>query len=224
MDPTNDTHVVVADSTFAVVPTWLLDLCPSRAIHLYGILARYANAQQEAWPSRATLAARMGCSVDTVDRALGKLVGAGALTITRRWTAQGEPTSSLYHVHVMPGGHLGGVAATVPPPSRTSADKVAAPVRHRTKANERETPPTPAADAAGGPSIPGHDGQHRNCRACGTSARQLAALANQPPPRPDWCGGCDETTRTVDELPSGSAHPTVRRCPTCHPLEIGRPR
>jgi hypothetical protein len=138
------------------------------------------------------------------------------VTITRRWTTSGEPTTSLYHVHVMPGGE---VAAPVRLGSRKAADQVAAPVRHRTKANEREDPPTPGATAPGGLGLPGHDGSHRNCRACGTSVRQLAALASVPPPKPTWCGVCDEHTRTLEVETPGSAHTTVKRCPTCHPME-----
>lgn len=225
MDPTtapdHAPHVVVADTTFAVVPTWLIGTVNSRAVHLYAILARHANAAQEAWPSRTTLATRMGCSTDTVDRALRSLVTAGALTITRRWTVTGEPTTSLYHVHVMPGGTHPQVAANLRPGSRTSADKVAAPVRHRTKAIERENnPPTPAAAAAGEP-LPAHHGQHRACRACGTSPRQLAEVASQPAARPPWCGHCDEATRLMDDEPTATGGAVVRRCTTCHPLEIG---
>lgn len=212
---TTDTHVVVADSTFAVVPSWLLDVAPSGAVHLYAVLARYADNQTgQAWPSRAKLAKRLGCSTDTVDRALKALVAAGALTITHRWTPAGDPTTSMYHLHVMPAG----VAAPVRLGSRKDAAGVAAPVRHRTRTIELEEPPTPAAGAAGARPTRAHHGQHTGCRACGTSPRQLAAVDKQPRARPPWCGVCDETDRTI-ELPGA----TVRRCPDCHPLTQQEP-
>lgn len=52
-----------------------------------------------------------------------------------------------------------------------------------------------------------HVGQHKRCRQCGTAPRSA-------PPRPEWCGECDASTRLRD-LGTGSA---VYRCPNCHPL------
>lgn len=204
------------DATFAVVPTWVLDSdVNAAAIRLYAVLGRYADQGGTCWPSRATLAARVRVSTDTVDRALRQLVGIGAVTITRRHGTDGSQTSSLYRLHVTPAGG----AANLRLPSRTSAETPAAPVRHRTRTIERENPPTPGADAPGEPDD--HQGQHKGCRACGTSPRQLAAAQRAEAARkPPWCGHCDEQTRTIEFEPAGkNAHTTVQRCHACHPLE-----
>ena len=39
------------------------------------------------------------------------------------------------------------------------------------------------------------------------------------PPRPEWCGRCDERTRQLDTEAGGR-----RRCPDCHPLKVGAPQ
>lgn len=192
---------LAADLTFAVVPTWVLSRAPSRAVHLYAILRRYADQGGAAWPSRATLAKRLGCSPDTVDRSLRDLRRIGAVTIEHRWTDAGVPTSNLYRLHAQPGdGPVdgeGGVAATVRPGSRNRAAGVAAPVRHeREPLNEsqgRETP-LPPVDVSEPPG--------------------RAARSGRPP----WCreDECDERTRLRD----GAAG--VTRCPLCHPAVAGR--
>lgn len=209
---TDDTRPLVADVTFAVIPTWLLDADVSAtAVRLYGVLRRYADQTGAAWPSRATLAARVQCSIDTVDRALRALVGAGAITIVHRRAPSGALTSSLYRLHAQPVGrpvdNRPDLAALMRPPSRTGAATLAAPVRQELEPlNER----TPNPAAAG--SCPAHpDGPGRSCRACGTSPRALRAAERTR--RDPWCGECDERTRLRDYdtlLPS--------RCPNCHPL------
>lgn len=212
---------IAADATFAVVPTWVLDSAVSaNAVRLYAVLARYTDAGGKCFPGRAELQGRLQVgSLDTVDRAMKQLVGIGAVTITRRWNAKREPIASLYTLHVTPRG----VAAPVRVGSRTPAPEVAAPVRHRTKAIEREDPPTPGAGAPGEPSPLEHHGQHSRCRACGTSPRQAAAEQRAAAAvKPPWCGHCDEQTRTIEFEPAGpSTHTTVQRCHACHPLEIG---
>ena len=206
---------LAADSTFSVVPTWVLDAAVSAsAVRLYAVLARYANSAGTCWPSRRTLAARMQVrSADTVDRALRELVAVGAVTVQHRRDESGAPTASLYRLHVVPAG----VAANLRPPSRTDAAGVAAPLRHRTRTIEREDPQPPARGAGG--DDPAHHGQHRRCRACGTSPRQQAEQQRAAAAvRPPWCGECDEPTRMVQgEAANGT--PLLSRCPTCHPLE-----
>ncbi len=85
---------------FSVVPEWVIDLEVSdRAVRLYAVLGRYADdAKHEGWPSRSTLAKRLGCSVDSVDRAKDELVAAGALEVEHRTKDNGEPTSNLYRI------------------------------------------------------------------------------------------------------------------------------
>lgn len=70
------------DRRFAIIDEWLLDLPISdRAVRLYAILARYAdNETHKAFPSRATLADRLNCSLASVDRAATELVTAGAMS------------------------------------------------------------------------------------------------------------------------------------------------
>jgi len=60
---------------FSIVPEWVLlrGLSPT-ALKLYVVLARFADYQTgRAFPSRETLADRMGCSEKTVDRAVREL-------------------------------------------------------------------------------------------------------------------------------------------------------
>jgi hypothetical protein len=210
-EPSDELHVA-ADVTFAILPTWLLDSSVSAsAIRAYALLASYAdNVTKRARPSRATLARRMGCSRDTIDRALRELVDVGALSRRKRWTDDGAPTSSEYVVHVVRRSELStGVAADVRLRTRTDAAGVAAPVRHRTRTNELEDPLTPALRAEGAE----HRGQHKRCRACGTSPRAVAAAQRAAAAvKPPWCGECDEQTRLVDVDAT-----TVARCSTCHP-------
>lgn len=76
------THSIRIDRRFAIIDEWLLDLPVSdRAIRLYAILARYAdNDTHKAYPSRATLADRLNCSLASVDRAATELVTNGAMS------------------------------------------------------------------------------------------------------------------------------------------------
>lgn len=215
---------VVADATFAVVPTWVLDGAPSRAVHLYALLRRYTDVDGLAWPSRATLASRLGCSTDTVDRAVAALERIGALTVERRFGADGAPTSNLYVLHAVPqpvGNPVddeGGVAAPVRLGSRTVAEGVAAPVRtEREPLNESQRTDPPYPPAAAGGSCPTHGNNPApRCRGCGTTPRQQRAAAEaESRRRPPWCGSCDERTRLSSVGDAG-----LRRCPTCHPLEV----
>lgn len=67
---------------------------------------------------------------------------------------------------------------------------------------------TPLPPHSGGDSC---NGQHVNCRGCGTTRRQQERAARNA--RPDWCGTCDEPTRML-----GRDSETPSRCPACHPL------
>lgn len=76
---------VRVDVPFAIIPEWLLTAeVGHAAIRLYAILWRFADTERRAHPSRRTLADRMGCSKDTIDRALRELVSAHALVVKRR--------------------------------------------------------------------------------------------------------------------------------------------
>lgn len=86
------------DRRFAIIDEWLLDLPISdRAIRLYAILARYAdNETHKAFPSRATLADRLHCSLASVDRASTELVKNGAMSKTFR-----ANSSIIYTLHTV---------------------------------------------------------------------------------------------------------------------------
>lgn len=90
---------------FAIVPEWILDADVSdRALRLYAVLGRYANENRQSFPSRRTLAARLRCSVKTVDRTLSELEQAGALTVERRRDEEGDNATNLYTLRFAPPG------------------------------------------------------------------------------------------------------------------------
>jgi hypothetical protein len=62
---------------------------------LYGILGRYANDEDAAWPSRGLLAKRMGTTTKSVDRRVAELVAAGALAVEHRLAD--SPTGNKFH-------------------------------------------------------------------------------------------------------------------------------
>jgi hypothetical protein len=83
------------------VPEWLLDTgISSRAVHLYVLLGRYADRNGESFPSRRTLAERLGCSVDSLDRAKAELIEVGALSVEERFDA--GQRSNLYTILRLP--------------------------------------------------------------------------------------------------------------------------
>lgn len=85
---------------FAIVPERVIDADVSdRAVRLYALLDRYAGADGHAYPSRATLARRLRCSPDTVDRAVRELEAAGLVDVERRRLEDGRGlTSNRYHL------------------------------------------------------------------------------------------------------------------------------
>lgn len=112
---------------FSITPEWVLDAEVSdRAIRLYGLLGRYANNNGSAYPNRKTLAKRLRCSIDSVDRAARELVSIGALEKTARWTGNGDQTSNLCRLIY---------AAPVQHPSRNHA---ATPLRNGAARNESQ--------------------------------------------------------------------------------------
>lgn len=84
---------------FAIVPEWLLDLpITDRAVRLYAILSRYADADGYSWPSRKTLAERLNRSVDALDRAVKELMECDALVVIARYDEAGDRTSNGYSI------------------------------------------------------------------------------------------------------------------------------
>lgn len=81
---------------FSIVPEWVLDrgLSPT-ALKLYIVMARFADWNTGmAFPSRETLADRMGCSLKTVDRAVIEVVAADCV----KKISRGRYASALYKV------------------------------------------------------------------------------------------------------------------------------
>ncbi len=108
---------VATDLKFSIVPEWLIDSgCTDKALRAYVVLARYAdNENLTAFPSRATLARRMGCHRASVDRAIEELIRLGAISKQQR-VEDGKYQSSLYTVRRLP-------------PSRTHATTPVAPMQ-----------------------------------------------------------------------------------------------
>lgn len=111
---------------FSIVPEWVLDADVSdRAIRLYTLLGRYADKKGHAHPSRSTLAARLRCSVDSLDRAAKELIEGGMLKVTRRKVGNGRNLTNVYLLRM---------AARARPRSREDAERGC-----RTGAAENET-------------------------------------------------------------------------------------
>lgn len=71
----------------------------AQARHLYTVLATYADINsREAKLLRSTLAKDIGKSVDTLDRLVKELVGAGIVTVLHQ-AVNGLHTSSIYSLH-----------------------------------------------------------------------------------------------------------------------------
>jgi len=141
---------------FAIVPEWLIDAKISdRALRLYCILARYADANGDAFPARSTLAERMRCAERTVDAALAALIEAGALTVEPRQRANGSQTSNRYRlrrVQVARGG-----SSQLPPQNESHSNEIQQPLpiengssggSDRLDQSERTSRMAPAAPSA----------------------------------------------------------------------------
>lgn len=118
---------------FAMVPERLLDSGLSdRAVRLYVLLDRYADEHDKAWPSRATMAKRLSCSEDSIDRAVKELVAAGWLTVHRR---AAERATNHYFLLDRPraGSRTGAESG-----SRKAAELLAAPVRNKRESRTRD--------------------------------------------------------------------------------------
>lgn len=184
------------DAHFAVIPEWVIfhpDLS-AQAVRLYAVLARYADGDGYSHYKRASLAEALGVSsTRTVDRAAAELETAGALTIEARYDHTGDRTSNGYTVHNSPVTDTPVAPETDPVETPGGGDKfVTTPsqeCRHGgdtdCSAGERksfEVPPTPQPLTRPGESkpCPKHpNGEGRNCRACGTTPRAMAAAAER---------------------------------------------
>jgi len=102
---------------FVIVPYWVFEADMSDgALRLYCVLADFGNRAGRSWPARSTLAERMRCSRDTVDRRREELMRAGLLEVQHRLTADGKRTSNLWILRTR-----NPQAAPMPRDSRTDA-------------------------------------------------------------------------------------------------------
>ncbi len=114
-----DTQRLTTDTgAFTIIPEWVLDnkQLAHGAVRLYGVLARYADTGGRCWPSRETLARRVGCSKGTIDRFAESLVTVGALIIERRKTEEGKSNmTNIWVIHrVAPSASPPGSAGKAP--------------------------------------------------------------------------------------------------------------
>jgi hypothetical protein len=109
----------------AVVPLRLLVAAgvSDRAVRLFGLLsAKYCDRDGICWPSRKTLAADLGVSTDSVDRALAELTSAGFVAVSRRRLPSGDLTSNRYQLRYAAAEKANVLAAGLTrTPSRTRA-------------------------------------------------------------------------------------------------------
>lgn len=68
----------------------------AHGIAVYAALARFANTDQECWPSRRAIHERTGVSLPQITRELSKLLALNLISITPQFNENGEQTSNLY--------------------------------------------------------------------------------------------------------------------------------
>lgn len=93
---------------FAVLPEWVFNSGVSKeALALYVLLGYYVNHETgECWPSKGTLAERMGASPQSIRRWTLELVAVDALQIAERIRPDGGASSNMYRLrYARPGAH-----------------------------------------------------------------------------------------------------------------------
>jgi len=91
---------LVRDDPFSLIPDWVLAARPSsKAIHIYALLARYADPHYgHAYPSRKALAEATHLSLDSIDRAVKELVRIKAIEVEKRTTLSGQTRANTYTI------------------------------------------------------------------------------------------------------------------------------
>jgi hypothetical protein len=173
-------------------------------------LADFADEQWSCFPGQERLAAMTGQDVRSVRRHMIELEKDGLISRESRFLANGQRTSDRYRLQ-------GGVADVefAPPDTLTAGQDDHRSISAGTPdtvsgyllENHQSSPLTPGKPGGCNSTDPIHD----NCRACGTSRRELTKAAKNAKPR--WCGQCDEKTRIA-----GMDTDNPERCPECHPL------
>jgi hypothetical protein len=124
---------------FARLPEWVLDAAISdKAVRLFAVLLRHADKGGKAFPSRARIADRLHCSIDSVDRAMAELKHLGAVHVEQQGGRPGEAwKTNIYRLLRQPSRTA---AAT---PGRMPADNLAAPVPDEREPPNESQEPTP---------------------------------------------------------------------------------
>lgn len=179
-----------------------------RAVRLWALLDRYAKGDEFVSLTRETLAADLGCSLDSIDRALAELVRFGWLS--HNGARGGRPREYQLWINEELRTRADNLV-------RNSADnlphgcgQLAAPVRTTgapdlgeqgaERGRGRDNPLTPNADALGG-CAKHPDRKHARCRGCGTAGRPRTETP-QPPP----------VAKALSRCPHDA---TPGHCPTC---------
>jgi len=138
---------VVSDTgPFAIIPEWVLDHpdLSDKAVRLYGILARYADAQGAAWPRRSVLAERLRASVKTVDRTVAELEKAEAIEVRARIEGRVQRSNLYVLRRARPGGTP--VSPPLPTDDAPPGDTGVAQKESQGEREPGETPPSTDVD------------------------------------------------------------------------------
>lgn len=114
-------------------------------------LGNFADETHQCFPSRRKLSDLAMCSLDTVDRAIKRLIDSGLVTKDSRLAARGGLSSNVYVLPV--GDYADGKHKQHGAPSRNLRPPTeAAPSRNLRGGDSRNLPPTLAASGCGHPS------------------------------------------------------------------------
>lgn len=102
------------------------------AIAVYAALARFANKDEECWPSRRAISERTGVSPAQVTRELSKLAAYSLIASTPQYNERGDQTSNLYMLLDIPSTPL---LSVISPPS---SDGAAPLIRQRNKQSPKK--------------------------------------------------------------------------------------
>ena len=112
---------------------------------MYALLCNYASENDHCWPSQATLATRLSCSVSSVKKYLAELVGINLIQVRRE-----QYRSSVYYM-LQPAA-LKSVSHEAKPTCRQSDSACPQPnsgyINTLNKQEERQTPPLPPVRSA----------------------------------------------------------------------------
>lgn len=167
---------------FVQVPWWVTEGASGNAVKLYTILGRFAdNHTGVAYPSRATLAARMGyAKVASIDPFIKELEELGAITVTRSM-ADGVKAKNRYRVYrntparVVPKNGPGGSPEKRPKGSPEKRPTVVPKNGHELRTNELITTELEPSLAEAAPQAPAAEPQPQLMNMPQTPAEQIKA-------------------------------------------------